>query len=167
MLDGSARAVALYTAHIGGGHLAAEYRIFREVFEIAAAERIAMEVHARGKEYVHPIFQNLIAQIGGHPFHQVRVPRAGQQRADRKTGRHRLPRVTLVIEAHACGTVGEYCLGNAQTGDGAGASGKAGDQVVGRSPYQQRGLFFQGHGRDNLVNVVHSQLRLCSGGKTR
>ena len=72
-------------------------------------------------------------------------------------------RIPIRIDPDAGRTVGEDGLGNPQTRDGPRSPRQARDQVVGTGSHQERGLLFQGHGLQDLVDVVFPQLRLGNG----
>ena len=74
VLDGSSHAIRLDATHVCGSHFARKQRVFRVILEIAPAERIAVQVHARGEEHIDTVFQYFIAHGGGHGFHQFRIP---------------------------------------------------------------------------------------------
>ena len=74
MFDRSANTVLLYTAHVSRSHLAREQRVFGIVLEVAATKRVAVEVHSRGEEHIHAIFQHFVAHRSGHCFDEFRVP---------------------------------------------------------------------------------------------
>ena len=183
VLDGYAHAVLLDTAGVGGGHLTGNDGVFGEILEVTAAERIAVQVHARSQQDVGPVFLDLVAHGGGEFLYQVGVEGRCQHGAHRETGAvESLVRAgTGGIDPEAGRAVGEDGLGDAQARDGAGGTGSTGNQDFVRAreaPYhatpagadQQRGFFFQGHGLQDLVDVVLVQLRLChkrDGAKSR
>ncbi len=108
-----AHAVTLDAPDIGGGHLPAQQRVFREVLEVAAAQRVAMDVHAGSQQHVHTVFQRFIAQYGGGFLHQFRVPGTGHERPHGKTGGHMVLRVPRGVDAYTRRTVGKHGLGDA------------------------------------------------------
>ena len=74
VFDRSANTVLLYTAHVSRSHLAREQRVFGIVLEVATTKRVAVEVHSRGEEHIHTIFQHFIAHGSGYGFNEFRVP---------------------------------------------------------------------------------------------
>ncbi|MNE23345.1 hypothetical protein D3C80_1165960 [compost metagenome] len=82
MLDGGTHPVALHPVYHGGAHLAGQQRIFRVVLEVAAIERVALNVHARRQQDIHPVLPDLIPHGFPHGLDQLDVPAGGQQRAD-------------------------------------------------------------------------------------
>ena len=81
MLGAGGLALALHAAHRGSRHFAGEQRVFGEVLKVAAAERIALDVHPRGELHVHAVVDHLLAHLGGEGLDQFRVPGASQGRA--------------------------------------------------------------------------------------
>ncbi len=160
MLDGGTGSVTLDTPHIGSRHLAGEDRILREILEVPSVERVAVDIHARSEQDVHAIFQHLIAQDGGRALHEVRIPGTGQERSHRESRRHRMGRIPFRVDPDTGGTVGENGLRDSQTRDGPRSPRQARNQVVGTGSHQQGRLLLQGHGLDDLVDVVFPQLRL-------
>ena len=63
---GHADAVALDAANEAGGHTAGDDRIFRIVLEVASAQRVAFDVHARSKQHVHVEIVRFLAQRLAH-----------------------------------------------------------------------------------------------------
>ena len=173
VLDGGAHAVALDTADIGGRHLAGQERILGEIFEVASAQRVAVDVHTRGEEDVHAVFQDLVAHGLGHLLHHFRIPGAGKEGSHRETGTEVGVAVTLAgrLDAEAGRAVGQDGAGNAQALDGTGIARRTGDlpgnaggdAVHDGSPgaaYEQGGFLLQGHRLQDFLDVVFAELRL-------
>ena len=57
--------VVLDAAYIGSGHFSGKERVFGEIFEITAAERVAVEVLARSQEHVGAVFLHFFAHCFG------------------------------------------------------------------------------------------------------
>ena len=177
VLHGDAHAVGLDAAGVGGGHLAGQERILGEILEVTAAEGVAVQVHAGGQQDVGAVFLHLLAHRGGEFLHQRRVPGRCQGCAHRETGAvESLVRSgTGGIDAEAGRTVGEDGLRDAEARDGPGGAGGAGHKdLVGTGEaahhgapagaHQERGLFLEGHGLHDFVDVVAAQLRLGRSG---
>ena len=64
MLGTGGLSLALYAAHHCRRHLAGEQRVLGKVLEIAAAEGIAVDVHARGKLHVYAVMDHFLAHLG-------------------------------------------------------------------------------------------------------
>ena len=178
VLDGHAHVVALDTVDIGGSHLTREDRILGEILEVTAAERVAVDVHTRGKEDVHTILVDFFTHRLGYVRDEVDVPGAGKKGTHRETGR--IIGVLVVLagrgDTKTSRAVGEDGSRNAETFDRAGVAGGTGhlgggtgrdtvhDDGAGAAD-QQGGLLFQGHRLDNLIDVVLAELGLCEGGQ--
>ena len=65
MFDGSGYTPAVHPAQLSTGHFAGQQRIFREILEVAAVQRMAVNVDARAKQRIHMVFAQL------QPFHRV------------------------------------------------------------------------------------------------
>ena len=61
MLDGCSDSFALDSADVASRDPAGQKRIFGVIFEVSAAQRIALDVDARGEQDIDSIFENLIA----------------------------------------------------------------------------------------------------------
>ena len=79
-------AVFLDAAHNGRRRASGDERILGEVFEVAAAQRIAVNVHAGRKQHVAALFDHLAADRLVQALNENRVPRAGQSRAAGQQG---------------------------------------------------------------------------------
>ena len=176
VLDGGAHPIGLDTAHVGGGHLAGEDRILGEVLEVTAAQRVAVDVHARGEENVHAILEDLVAHRLGHVLHEGDIPGAGEQGAHREAGAIIGVAVTLTgrLDAQAGRAVGEDGAGDAQALDRTGVTRRAGNLPGGTggdavhdggtgAANEQGGFLLQGHRLDDFFDVVLAQLRLGKG----
>ena len=163
VLDGGTCPVGLDAPHIGRRHLAGKERVLREVLEVPTVERIPVDVHTRSEQHVHAIFQDLIAQDGGRALHQVGVPRTGQKRPHREPRRHRMGRIPERIDPDAGRAVGKDGLRNPQTRNGPRSPRQTRYHIVGTGSHQEGGLLLEGHGLQDLVDVVFPQLRLRQG----
>ena len=176
VLDGGADVVFLDAADVGGSHLAGEERVFGEILEVSAAQRVAVDVHARGEEHVHAVFVDFIAHRGRHFFHEGGVPRAGEQGPYRETGAvESLVRPDAGrADAQPRRAVRQDGAGDAQARDRAGVAGRAGHLVDGaggdavhhrrpRAAHHQCRFLLKGHGLEDFVDIVFPQLRrlLC------
>ena len=72
MLRACGDAVALDAANEAGGHTAGDDRIFRIVLEVASAQRVAFDVHARSKQHVHVEIVSFLAERLAHLFGERR-----------------------------------------------------------------------------------------------
>ena len=174
VLGADTNSVALDAADIGRRHLAGQKRILREILEVAAAERVAVQVETRCKKYVCSVLLDFLAHSGSELFHQRCIPSRGQDRTYRESGgiKGLVSAGARRIDADAGRTVCEDGLGDAEARDGTGRAGGAGDErLVGRrhragdhaapaGAYQQRGLLLKGHGLEDLVDVVLLEFRL-------
>ena len=174
MLGGYADALALDAVDIGGGNLSGEEGIFGEIFEVAAAEGIAVEVHAGGQQDVSAVFEDFVAHGGGDFADQVRVPGRGEDGADREAGAvvGAVRALADRVDAEAGGAVGYYGLGDAEARDGLGRTGGSGDEDVAGGGHRagdhaapaaadhEGGLLLEGHGGEDFVNVVFAEFGL-------
>ncbi len=174
VLGAHANAIALDAADVGGGRLAGEQRVFGEVLEVTAAERVAVQVLARSQEHVDTILLNFVAHGSGQLLDKRHVPGRSQDGAHGETCavERRVGAGTGRVDTQAGGTVGHNGNGNTQARDGAGGSGGTGYQrLIGgrqrtgrhRAPAtadQQRGFLFKGQCFEDLIDVVLPQLRL-------
>ena len=74
MLHADADSVALDAADISSRHLSGKQGILGEIFEVTAAERIAVKVLSRGKENVNTIFLYLVAHRRSQFFNEGSIP---------------------------------------------------------------------------------------------
>ena len=65
VLDGNAHAVALDTLYISGAHLAGQEGILGEIFEVTAAEGIAVQVLTGGQENIGAVFLHFFTHGSG------------------------------------------------------------------------------------------------------
>ena len=176
VLDGSAHAVALDPPDIGRSHLAGEERILGEILEVTSAQRVAVDVHARGEEDVHAIFKHFVTHGFRHLLHHFRIPGARKEGSHRETGAVVGVAVTLAgrLDAQAGGAVGQDGAGNAQAFDGTGVARRTGDLPGGtggdavhhggpRAAHEQGGFLLQGHRLQDFFDVVLAELRLREG----
>ena len=139
-----------------------------------------MQVLTGGQENVGAVFLHFFTHGGGEFLHQVGVEGGSQHGTHRETGAvEGLVRTgTGGIDAKTGRAVGQHGVGNAQPIDGAGGTGSAGNQggVGGgegtgghgapAAAYYQRGFLFQGHGLEDIVNVVLVQFGLSHQGSS-
>ena len=84
MFDGRSDPVpALDASCEGCRHFSADERILGIVFEVAAAERIAVDIHARCKPEGHAELLQLCADHASHFLEKRRIERLRQKRSDR------------------------------------------------------------------------------------
>ena len=175
MLDRGPDAVGLHSPDIRSGHFSGEQRILGEILVVTSVERIAVYVLARGQEHVHPVFESLVADGGGSLLDKRKVPGRSQEGSYRKSrGIESIARAFPGgIDAKAGRAVREdscrdseplYLSGGA--GCAADKVGNAGGNAAGgdcpSSANAQRGLLFERHGLDDLVNIVGRKFGLCS-----
>ena len=176
MLHAHANAVALDTFYIRGGHFAGKQRIFREILEVAAAKRIAMQVQARSQEDIRTVLAHFLAHGFGKLFDQFGIPSGCQHcphreaRAIESLARSR----TCRVDAKTGRSVRENGLGNAQTWNGTGCASGAGNQrrigsrqrtglgIAPASPNHQRGFLLEGHSLEDLIDVALGEAGLCA-----
>ena len=174
MLGTDAYSIALDAADIGRRHLSGQQRIFRKILEVAAAERVAVQVETRGKENVGAVLLDLLSHRGRQFFDQRSVPGGCEHGTYRESGSVKglVSTGTCGIDADSGRTISKDGLGNTEAWDGTGSAGGAGDErLVGRrqcagghtapaGAHQQRCLLLQGHGLEDLVDVVFLKFRL-------
>ena len=171
MLDGNAHAVALDTPYIGGAHLAGQEGILGEILEVTAAERVAVQVLTGSQENVGAVFLHLFTHGGGEFLHQVGVEGGSQHGTYRETGAvESLVRTgTGRVDTQTGRAVGQHGVGDTQPIDGAGGTGSGegtGGHGAPAATYYQRGFLFQGHGLEDIVNVVLVQFGLGHQGSS-
>ena len=79
VLDRHADAVALQAADFCSAHFACQQRIFAQILEVAAAERVAHYVGCGREQHVGAVMQCLIAYCGSHFLHKGGVPGGAHQ----------------------------------------------------------------------------------------
>ena len=174
VLGAHAYALTLYAVDHGRTDKTCHERVFRIVFEVAAAERRAHDVHARTQNDVATVFQRLVTHGLAHALHQFGVPCRCQQRAD---GEARAVVGVRIVGAffrdmNARRTVGKHRVWDAQPfnlgriasraeHDGPGVRvrirGKSEISVAERVAHQQVGFLLDGHVLDHLVDVLGRQ----------
>ena len=112
MLGARGDAVGLDAAHIAGRHLAGKVRVLREVLEVAAAQRIALDAQAWSQKDVHALAGGLLAHGGADALAQLGVPAVGDGDGGGEAGRGLGPVEAQVVGgaslvADAVGAVGE------------------------------------------------------------
>ena len=96
-----------------------QIRIFRPVFEAAASERVALDVHARAEDYGDLLLNALFGHGFANLVDEFRIPGAGQTSRRREAGgRHAVVQVDFagggrIGLAQAVGAVGDHVAGNA------------------------------------------------------
>ena len=113
-------AVLLHLLHVGHDHARSKVRVFAHVFEVAAVERRAVDVHARAQQHVLLPVAGLLADRLPVERRHRGVPRRGKARQRRK-GRTRVvrparlvPFVPKNLRADAVRTVRAPHLGDTQ-----------------------------------------------------
>ena len=176
MLDGGAHVVLLDAAYIRRRRLAGHDRVLGVVLEVAAVQRVAVDVQGRGEIDVGAVLVDLFTHGLAHVLHQLLVPGRGQQGAD---GEVRAVIGVLVafagrVDAEAGGTVGEDDGRDAQPFDGIGGAGGARDDVLRRAhdggftteaghtgADDEMDLLLEGHGLEDLVDGVFPELGIA------
>ena len=79
MLHGCGDVLRLDATHHGRAHFAGEQRIFRIVFKISSAERIAVNVDRRCQPYGDIVLFYFLGACGSDLLNQGRVPGGGEQ----------------------------------------------------------------------------------------
>ena len=94
-------AITLYSVGKSTREFTAEERVFRIVFEIAAAKRIAVYIHTRAEKYVGRVMLHLHSDFFIEIFNQRGIPRACKRTAARQ-------KRVVTSYTYACGAVGGY-----------------------------------------------------------
>ena len=89
MFHACKQARALYTAHHRRRRLSRKVRVFGIIFEISAAQRVAVNVHRRRKHNIHARGNAFFAKPRAHGRYDFFVPRAGEKRSAGETARFR------------------------------------------------------------------------------
>ncbi len=119
MLKRSAHALGLHAGDDADGFMTRQIRIFRPVFEAAASERVALDVHARAEDYGDLLLNALFGHGFANLVDEFRIPGAGQTSRRREAGgRHAVVQVDFagggrIGLAQAVGAVGDHVAGNA------------------------------------------------------
>ncbi len=87
MLQRRADSPALHALDMAGRDLRRQIRIFREVFEVPAAQRRALDVRSRSEQHGHVLRLAFFAERFAHAANQVAVPRRRDTRCRREAGR--------------------------------------------------------------------------------
>ena len=161
VLGGGGHAVGLHAADQRAGQVAGQQRVLGVVLEVPAAQRVAVDVHARGQPGADVVLPDLLAGGAAHGLGDLGVPGAGQQAGAGEGGG--LDAHTRQY-AHARGAVGGHHVGHAvlrqiavAVGVGDARVGLAAQQpgqvLVGERPYEfvQRQLAL---GHVNQLGVV-------------
>ena len=126
VLDAGGRPLGLDAPHQGGGELAGQIGVLREVLKVPAPQGAALQVHPRPQEHVHPLGGGLPAQGAAHLLQQRRVPAPRQAGGGGEAGgRLAGPLAQMVPPAQlppqAVGAVGHHHGGHPRLGKGVGA----------------------------------------------
>ena len=113
VLGRCAHSVTLDAPDVGGGHFATQERVFGEILEVTATERVSVDVHTGCQQHVHAIFQHFVSHHLHGLFHQLGVPGTGQEGAHGEARGHGVGGVPLRVYTHTGRAVGEDGLGNA------------------------------------------------------
>ena len=123
VLDTGRHAVALQPADIGDNHRGDEPGIFAHVFEVAAAERCAQDVHAGSEDHVLAPIAGFLAKAAAVVPRQRGVP-GGSQTGQRGEGHTRVvglsslfPFIPEHVGTHAVRTIVGPEIGKAQAGN--------------------------------------------------
>jgi len=84
VLGASSFAFALYSFSESRGEFAADKRVFRVIFEVSSAQRIAVYVHARAEKYVRVVMYHFFADFFIQLFYEFGIPSAGECGAARE-----------------------------------------------------------------------------------
>ena len=117
MLEGGAHTVALDPVYHGCGYLAAKERVFRIVFEVPSAQRVAVDVDSRCEQHIDSVFLGLASHCPSCFSHYLRVPCGRNQRADREACAIECPVVSRTVrpDTHSCRAVSQHDSRHAQT----------------------------------------------------
>ena len=86
VLDARAHAVTLNTFDVGGCSLTDYQRVLTVVLEIAAAQRVAHDVHGWSQQHVGTVLLYFVADGSAHLLNEVGIPRRGKKGTDGKMG---------------------------------------------------------------------------------
>ena len=108
-------AVGLYAADVCGAHFAGEVGVFGIVFEVSAAQRIALDVHAGTEQHVDALGGSLFAEQPAHAFDELGIPAVAYacRRGQAGGGKAGIePEVVACgnLFADAAWTIGKPCL---------------------------------------------------------
>ena len=113
MLRGCRDAVGLDAADHGGGLFAGQQGILGNVFEIPAAQRVPVDIDARGQPDHDVVFLRLKAGCAADHAGDFRIPGAAQERGAGKGGRRD---AGIPVETDPRGSVRRHDGGNAEGG---------------------------------------------------
>ena len=74
MLRARGDAALLDSPDITRGYLSCKIRVFTEILEIPAAERIALDIHTRTQQHRDILTGRLFAKMLAYPLSQLRIP---------------------------------------------------------------------------------------------
>ena len=119
MLGAGGDAIALNAPDVGGGHLAGQIRVFREILKVTSAQGRALHVEARAQNHVHIVCRRFFAQGTAQLLAQRSIPRVGHGGSGGEAGgghggiqAQMIPRPCLL--AQAVRAVGQEDGGNFQ-----------------------------------------------------
>ena len=118
MLRAGGDAVGLNAANQTGCHTTGHDRVFGIVLKIAAAQRVALDVHARPEQHVHVEIVGFLAERLAHLLGERRIPRigdrAGRGEAGCGLGRAEAQMIAFAeLAAHTVGAVAHHKAGDA------------------------------------------------------
>jgi hypothetical protein len=145
VLQRRAHALALHAVDVGRGHAACEHRVFREVFEVAPAQRRALDVDTGPEQHLNVRRLGLAPERSAHFTQQAGVPGGRQRRRGGEAGgrhAHHAQPVGIDGLAQAVRSVGKRDRRQAQALDAVAAP-----PAVAR---QQRGLLLDAHAGDEF-----------------
>ena len=158
MLDAGGHAVLLHALDIRNDHARREIGIFTHIFEIAAVERRAVDVHARAQQDIFFAVAGLFADGFAVKGRHGGIPRRGQTRQGGKS-RTRVvgpaglvPLVPQHFGTDSVGAVGAPHLGNAQPLNACRRKFRLG--------VEQADFLFERHAREGVLDPFFDGLRL-------
>ncbi len=144
--------LGLHAAHEGGGDLAGEQRILAVVLEVAAAERMALEVEAGRQQQADLLGPRLGADRRAQLLDQLLAPRRRHRRGAGEAGRgHALADVLAGALAQADRAVRHPGGGNSQPLDG--------ERLPGALPGRERSLLLE----RQLTDALRRWSLVCTG----
>ncbi len=131
MLGRDACALTLYTIDIGGCNPTSEQWVFGVILEVAAAEGVAMEVHAWAEDDVATVLLGLVADGLAHLVYKFGIPCRGEAGADGEGGGIEgfVGTLTGGVDTYTGRAVGEDGGRDAETWDGGRCASGTGHEV--------------------------------------
>ena len=174
VFGGDTCALALHAIDIGGGNLTRQQGVFGVVLEVATAEGVAMEVHARAEDDVTAVFLGLVTDGLTHLSDEFGVPGRSETGTDGEGGgvESLVGAFAGGVDAHTGRTIGKDGGGDAQSGNGGRCTGGSGYEVglatngclvaeeCVSTANEKSGFFFKGHSLKYLVDIVGAELGL-------